>query len=162
MLYIRDTIFRMVFQAALSPHLEKPYILPGIKWQPADIYIPNWSKGEPLAMDITVVSPTQVHLLDYHHTQSEQLCAAHWREEQKQKKYEQSLDAEHILFVPLAVESLVAGVQLVYPIFKTLARMVANRSDQPVSSVSCWLYQRLAIALQKNNACAMIARQPLV
>ena len=31
------------------------------------------------------------------------------------------------------------------------ARMVANRSDQPVSSVSCWLYQRLAIALQQNN-----------
>ena len=106
-------------------------------------------------MDITVVSPTQVHLLDYHHPQSEQLCAAHWREEQ-------SLDAEHILFVPLAVESFGGWGTASIPIFKTLARMVANRSDQPVSSVSCWLYQRLAIALQKNNARAMIARQPLV
>ena len=38
-------------QAALSPHLEKPYILPGIKQKPADIYIPNWSRGESLAMD---------------------------------------------------------------------------------------------------------------
>ena len=76
----RDTIFCMASQAALSPYLEKPYILPGIKQKPADIYIPNWSRGEPLAMDIPVVSPTQVHLLDYHHTQSEQLCAAHWRE----------------------------------------------------------------------------------
>ena len=109
-------------------------------------------------MDITVASPTQVHLLDYHHPQSEQLCAAHWREEQKWKKYEQSLDAEHILFVPLAVESFGGWGTASIPIFKTLARMVANRSDQPVSSISCWLYQRLAIALQKNNACAMIAR----
>ena len=159
---IRDTIFRMASQAALSPHLEKPYILPGIKQKLADLYIPNWSRGEPLAMDITVVSPTQVHLLDYHHPQSEQLCAAHWREEQKRKKYEQSLDAEHILFVPLAVESFGGWGTASIPIFRTLARMVANRSDQPVSSVSCWLYQRLAIALQKNNARAMIARQPLV
>ena len=99
---------------------------------------------------------------NYHHPQSEHLCAAHWRVEQKQKKYEQSLDAEHILFVPLAVESFGGWGTASIPIFKTLARMVANRSDQPVSSVSCWLYQRLAIALQKNNACAMIARQPLV
>ena len=127
----------MASQAALSPHLEKPYIPPDIKQKPADIYIPNWSRGEPLAMDITVVSPTQVHLLDYIHTQSEQLCAAHWREEQKRKKYEQSLDAEHILFVPLAVESFGGWGTASVPIFKTLARMVANRSDQPVSFVSC-------------------------
>ena len=119
-------------QAALSPHLEKPYILPGIKQKPADIYIPNWSRGEPLAMDITVVSPTQVHLLDYHHPQ---LCAAHWREEQKRKKYEKSLDAECVIFVPLAVESFGGWGTASIPIFKTLARMVANRSDQPVSSV---------------------------
>ena len=92
-------------------------------------------------MDITVVSPTQVQLLDYHHTQSEQLCAAHWREEQIQRKYEQRFDTEHILFVL----SLLVTASI--PIFKTLVRMVANRSDQPVSSVSCWLYQRLAIAL---------------
>ena len=113
-------------------------------------------------MDITVVSPTQVHLLDYHHPQCEQLYAAHWREEQKRKKYEQSLDVQHIIVVPLAVESFGGCGTASVPIFKTLARLVANRSDQPASSVSCWLYQRLAIALQKNNACAMIARQPLV
>ena len=71
-------------------------------------------------MDITVVSPTQVHLLEYHRTQSEQLCAAHWREEQKRKKYEQSLDAEHILFVPLAVESFGGWGTASVPIFKTL------------------------------------------
>ena len=77
-------------------------------------------------------------------------------------KYEKSLDAEHILFIPLTVESFGGWATGSIPIFKTLARMVANRSDQPASSVSCWLYQRLVIALQKNNACAMIARQPLV
>ena len=125
--------------------------MPCIKQKPADIYIPNWSRGELLAMDVTVVSPTQVHLLDHH---TEQLCAAHWREEQKRKKYEQSLDAVHILFVPLAVESFGGWGTASVPIFKTLARLVANRSDQPVSSVSCWLYQRLAITLQKNNVCA--------
>ena len=81
----------MASQAALSPHLEKPYILPGIKQKPGDIFIPNWFSDRPLAMDTTVVSPTQVHLLAYYHPQSEQLSAAHWRGEQKRKKYEQEL-----------------------------------------------------------------------
>ena len=102
--------------------MEKPYILPGIKQKPANIYIPNWSRGrEPLAMDITVVSPTQVHLLDHHHTQSEQLCAAHWREEEVRTKFR---CRTYILFVPLAVESFGGWGTASVPIFKTLARMV--------------------------------------
>ena len=68
-----------------------------------------------------------------------------------------------MLLVPLAVESFGGWGTASVPIFKTLwPEWWPNRSDQPASSESCWLYQRLAIALQKNNACAMIARQPLV
>ena len=100
-------------------------------------------------MDITVVSPTQVHLLAYHHPQSEQLCIAHWREEQKRKKYEQSLDAEHILFVPLAVESFGGWGTASIPIFKTLARMVANRSDQ-IRSAS---FISILLAISKVSHC---------
>ena len=57
-------------------------ILPGTQMKPADLFIPTWSAGKPLAIDISVVSPTQSHLLLYNHTQTEKLCAAHWREEQ--------------------------------------------------------------------------------
>ena len=142
----------MASQAALSPYLEKPNILPSIKQKPADIYIPNWSGGQALAMDITVVSPTQIHPLTYHHSQSEQLCATHWREKQR-KKYEEALQAKNILLVPLAVESFGGWGTSSVLIFKSLVKIVANRLDQPVS---CWLYDRLAIALQKNYACLFV------
>ena len=97
-------------------------------------------------MDITVVSPTQVHLLEYHRTQSEQLCAAHWREEQKRKKYEQSLDAEHILFVPLAVESLVVGAQLVYQ----FSRPSGQNGGQQIRSASLI---SILLAISKASHC---------
>ena len=78
---IRDVIYGMASQAALSPQLEKQYILPGAQMKPTDLFIPTWSAGKPLAIDISVVSLTQSHLLLYNHTQTEKLCAAHWREE---------------------------------------------------------------------------------
>ena len=77
---IRDVIYGMASQAALSPQLEKQYILPGTQMKPADLFIPTWSAGKPLAIDISVVSPTQSHLLLYNHTQTEKLCAAHCME----------------------------------------------------------------------------------
>ena len=40
---IRDVIYGMASQAALSPQLEKQYILPGTQMKPADLFIPTWS-----------------------------------------------------------------------------------------------------------------------
>ena len=68
-----DVIYGMASQAALSSQLEKQYILPGTQMKPADLFIPTWSAGKPLAIDISVVSPTQSHLLLYNHTQTEKL-----------------------------------------------------------------------------------------
>ena len=107
---IRDVIYGMASQAALSPQLEKQYILPGTQMKPADLYTPTWSAGKPLAIDISVVSPTQSHLLLYNHTQTEKLCAAQWREEQKNTKYLEALHSQNILFIPMAVETFGMGV----------------------------------------------------
>ena len=99
-----DVIYGMVSQAALSPQLEKQYILPGTEMKPADLFIPTWSAGKPV---VSVVSPTQSHLLLYNHTQTEILCASHWSEEQKNTKYQEALHTQNILFIPMAVEHLV-------------------------------------------------------
>ena len=48
----------MSSQAALFLQLEKQYIFPGTQMKPADHCIPTWSAGKPLAMDVSVVSPT--------------------------------------------------------------------------------------------------------
>ena len=120
-----------------------------------------WSAGKPLAIDISVVSPTQSHLLLYNHTQTEKLCAAQWREEQKNTKYLEALHSQSILFIPMAVETFGGWGLESRPVFATLADRISVHTGQAKSYVANQLYQRLAITLQRQHACAMIARQPL-
>ena len=126
----------MASQTALSPQLEKQYILPGTQMKPADLFIPTWSAGKPLAIDISVVSPTQSHLLLYNHTQTEKLCAAHWREEQKNTKYLEALHSQNILFIPMAVETFGWRADQFLPLLRTEFR-VALDGQNHVSSISC-------------------------
>ena len=129
----------MASQAALSPQLEKQYIHPGTEMKPADLFIPTWSAGKPLALDISVVSLTQSHLSLYNHTETEKLCAAHWREEQKNTKYLEAHHSQNILFIPMAVETFGGwGLESrpVFAILRTEFQVVLARQNH-VSSTSC-------------------------
>ena len=132
----------MASQAALSPQLEKQYILPGTQMKPADLFIPTWSAGKPLAIhvDISVVSPTQSHLLLYNHTQTEKLCAAHWREEQKNTKYLEAHHNQNILFIALAVETFGGWGLESRPVFATLADRISSRTGQAKSCVTSFCH----------------------
>ena len=50
---------------SISPLLKEQSILPGTQMKPAVLFIPTWSAGKPVAIDISFVSPTQCHLLLY-------------------------------------------------------------------------------------------------
>ena len=61
----------------------------------------------------------------YNHTQTEKLCAAHWREEQKNTKYQEALHTQNIMFIPMALETF-GGKQ---PVFATLADRISCHSN---------------------------------
>ena len=56
---IRDALFSAVQSAALAPRREVPSLIPGSSSRPADIYLPNWDRGRPAALDVTVISTMQ-------------------------------------------------------------------------------------------------------
>ena len=56
---IRDVVFCAVQSAALAPSKETPNLVPNSQSRPADILIPNWSRGRPAALDVHVISPLQ-------------------------------------------------------------------------------------------------------
>ena len=43
-----------VFSAALAPRREVPSLIPGTQ---SRLFLPNWSRGRPAALDVTMVSP---------------------------------------------------------------------------------------------------------
>ena len=56
---IRDALFSAAQSAALAPRKEVPALIPGNCSRPADIYLPNWRRGQPAALDVTVISALQ-------------------------------------------------------------------------------------------------------
>ena len=56
---IRDVLFSVAQAAALAPRKEVPSLIPGSSSRPADVYLPNWKRGQPAAIDVTVISTLQ-------------------------------------------------------------------------------------------------------
>ena len=56
---IRDAVFSAAQSAALAPRKEVPSLIPGSSSHPADVYLPNWTRGQPAALDVMVMSPLQ-------------------------------------------------------------------------------------------------------
>ena len=56
---IRDAVFSAAQSADLAPRKEVPSLIPGTLSRPADIFLPNWQRGQPAALDVTVISTLQ-------------------------------------------------------------------------------------------------------
>ena len=56
---IRDVLFSAAQSAALGPRKEAPGIIPNSSARPADLLLPNWSRGRQAALDVSVISPLQ-------------------------------------------------------------------------------------------------------
>ena len=59
---IRDAVFSAAQSAALAPRKEVPSLIPGSSSHPAGVYLPNWTRGQPAALDVTVISLQQLTL----------------------------------------------------------------------------------------------------
>ena len=53
---IRDAVFSAAQSAARR---EVPSLIPDTRSRPADIFLPNWKRGRPAALDVTVISTLQ-------------------------------------------------------------------------------------------------------
>ena len=56
---IRDAIFTAAQSAVLAPRRESPHLIPNRQSRPADIFLLNWDRGRPAALDISVICPLQ-------------------------------------------------------------------------------------------------------
>ena len=60
---IRDAVYSAAQSAALAPRKEAPSVIPGSSSRPADVYLPNWKRGQPAALDSHVISTMQQQTL---------------------------------------------------------------------------------------------------
>ena len=62
--WLRDELFNTASAACLGPTREGRALLPGEEGKPADVFLPHWAQGKDAALDVTVVNPLQVAMVN--------------------------------------------------------------------------------------------------
>ena len=121
----------IVFSAALAPRREVPSLIPRSRSQPADIFLPGGVRGQPAALDVTIISTMQPATINGSaSTQGHALLVG---EARKLSTHEAACTAVGVSFVPIVMESL-GG---------TSALAVITSRASVASYVNDWGFQQL-------------------
>ena len=158
---IRDVLFSAAQYAALAPTKEAPSLVPSSCSRPADILLPQWSRGCPAALDVSVIPPLQ-HLTLVGAASS----PGHSLRVGVRRKMSSNLPvcrSAGVNFLPIVVETLGGGwwcpdtITTICFIGQALGQRL--NSTDPADSTK-HLFGRLAVALWRGNAALWMHRQP--
>ena len=126
--------------------------------RPADIFLPNWSRGHPAALDVCVISTLQPQTLSG--AASTPGYALQVGECRKIAAHADACHSAGIQFIPLIVESLGGWSADAIQTIKRIGRQQGQRRGIHPGECSRHLFQRLAVALWRGNATMWIHRLP--
>jgi hypothetical protein len=144
--------------AALGPTREGRALLPGNDRRPADVFIPMWRGGRDIALDVTVTHPMQKSMVQGAAAEAgHAVRAAHKR---KMDGAAEECAAAHIVFRPLAVETLGGWHPMAVAEVTKLAAALARQTGEDEEVATRQLWQRLGVQLQKGNSVMITNRMP--
>ncbi len=153
---IRDALFSAAQSAALAPRKEVPSLIPSSSSRPADVYLPLWKRGQPAALDVTVISTMQQQTM--YGASTTPGYALRVGAERKMTAHAEDCRAIGVIFVPIVVESLGGWSQEAIQIIRSIGRLQGQRLGTSPADSTRHLFQRLAISLWKGNASLWIRR----
>ena len=152
-----NVLFRTAQKANLGPQREFRGLIPGSAARPADLFLRNWERGRDAALDLTVISPLQVAVIDQEAANPGYALRFAW--DRKMRSAFEACSSQRISFIPLPVETLggwhVEAEKQIQRIGRELSRSTAG-SDQKTSTNH--LFQRLSLTLQKGNSALILSR----
>ena len=157
---IQDAIFSAAQTAALAPRRELPSLIPGSQGRPADIFLPNWDRGRPTALAVTVISTLQQLTL-----QGAAITPGHALavgENRKMTMHASQCQAVGVSFVPLVIESLGCWSDLAVKTLSSIGRLLGQRLGILPSDSVRHLFQQCAISLWRGNASLWLHRFPTI
>ena len=156
---IRDVLFLAAQSAALAPTREAPSVVPNSQSRPADILLPTWSRGRPVALDITVISPLQQQTL--HAAASTPGHALQVGVQRKLTTHLSACRSAGVEFIPIMSETLGGLAEDTITTIRCIGKAMAQRvTPQDSSTCRKHLFYRVAIALWRGNACLWLHRLP--
>ena len=122
---IRDALFSVAQTAALAPRKEVPSLIPDTLSRPADVYLPNWMRGQPAALDISVISTMQQ--LTLQGAANIPGYALGVGEERKMAAHAEECRAVGISFIALVVETLGGWSENAIHTIRAIGRLQGQR-----------------------------------
>ena len=157
---IRDVLFEACRAATLRPRRERAVDATGHR--PGDIFLPNWSQGQPLCADVTVSHPSQAtarSTAEGEETSASRRAALRAAED-KVTKHGARCTAAGVEFLPLAVCTFGGWLPEGEKFVSSIAGRVADHTGQALGVVASQLWQRLSITLWRTNAQIVLHRAP--
>ena len=122
---LRDILFSATQSAALVPQKEMPSLIPGGSSCPANIFLPYWKCGHPVALDVTIISPLQK--LTFSSAAVSQGHALTVGDARKRAAHAEECHNLGITFIHLTVErSMQAGALRLHPALQPLVTFGAR------------------------------------
>ena len=136
-----------------------PALIPGSRSRPTDIYLPNWKRGQPAALDVMVISTLQQQTIaGASTTQGHALSLG---EERKMAAHAEVCRSVGVSFNPLVVESIGRWSDRAADTIRSFGRLLGQRLGISQAESATHLFQRLAILLWRGNATMWIRRTPI-
>ena len=157
---IRDTLFSAAQSAALAPRKEFPSLISGSSSRPADIFLPNWCRGRPAALDVTVISTLQSATRSG--AANTQGFALQVGERRKMAAHNEDCQAEGVSFIPLVAETLGGWSEEAIRNITRIGHLLGQRTGISTDNTIRHLFQRLSVSLWRGNATLWLNRLPAV
>ena len=156
---VRDALFSVAQSYALAPRREVPSLIPGTQSGPVEVFLPNWSRGRPAALDITIISPLQhAKLQGAAFTQGHALLVG---EARKYSTHGAPCYSSGIIFVPVTFEALGGMSSLATNTVTSIGRLLGHRLGLAPQESTRHMLQRLSISLWRGIAALWIHRSLL-
>jgi len=169
---LRECIFRFAKASALNPQREKSGLLPPrpdgeqIKEKanvpgrrPADIWMPRWGDGGPVALDFAVTCGLRADVLHHSATDHTRALVNYENFKRDYLSTAQQCEQQGLQFIPMVAEahggSWGAAAK---ETFKAISREYSNQAGVTISQASSELAQRISITLARENARAILRR----
>ena len=157
---VRDAIFSAAQAAALALRWEVPSLIPGTQSRPADVFLPNWARSHPAALNITIISPLQQATLQgAATTQNHALLVGEAREF---TAHDTQCQSAGITFIPITFEALGGMSSLAADTIAKIGRLLGQRLGLPPQQPTHHLFQWLSVSLWRCNAALWIHRSPFL
>ena len=143
---LRDLLDSQACKALLNSRIEVSGIFDDSGEKPADVYIPRYQSGKPAAIDISLINPLSVNVVE--RAAKEAGAALKERVDAKCQKYSAKCDAKDVEFIPFILEVFggfdVAAIKVV----SRIAKGQAAQGWTDKKTAKRQIFQQFSVALQ--------------